>query len=147
MSVVRRLVARAAADSLWSAARGASAETSSSRSCPDCHDSLCCAARGFDGEDAPQLDVCLRCQLVWFDRDELCELPARSAQIERKIQLDPRLAQAMSAYQADLATRQKAEADHAGMLRRLDAGEYAQLLELLGPWRMLWFMFRHGFPS
>ncbi len=47
------------------------------RGCPACRAQMRVADVPIAGEGPLELDLCKRCQLVWFDRDELARLPLR----------------------------------------------------------------------
>lgn len=60
--------------------------------------------------DGPEIDVCRRCQLMWFDAGELDELPRRSPD-----------SLAAEAWQDELRQMQRRRADSeffAGLIRR-----------------------------
>lgn len=48
--------------------------------CPDCVQTMWCVPT-----EGPEIDLCRNCQLIWFDANELDELPHRSAEeLERE---------------------------------------------------------------
>lgn len=54
-----------------------SAPSATARRCPGCRDHMRVATVAIPAEGSLELDVCKRCHLVWFDRDELARLPLR----------------------------------------------------------------------
>lgn len=76
LPVIRKIIAAEAVNGLWQDARAQEAEDSG-LVCPSCGGKMSrLRARGGDGT-APILDVCPRCQAVWFDKDEQASLPQR----------------------------------------------------------------------
>lgn len=72
-SVTRSRIQKEAANRIWQKAREGGP---SAAACPACGYSMRLVALG-DANDSLELDVCMRCLLVWFDREELERLPAR----------------------------------------------------------------------
>jgi Zn-finger nucleic acid-binding protein len=68
VAVLRQHAPEAMVQALWSAARDSGRP--STRPCPSCEQFLRTFAAPGDG-DAPELDACPRCQLLWFDGQEL----------------------------------------------------------------------------
>jgi len=74
VAVVRAALEPATFKSFW--IHVAQDKGSPGRACPSCEQSMCVVpADGADG--VVQLDVCRRCQLIWFDPTELEALPAK----------------------------------------------------------------------
>lgn len=74
--------------------------------CPACHTRMLAVKPDF-GEVILALDVCRRCQLVWFDAGELEQLPALELAAPRVVPswpTDAAAASALSARLSDLAT-------------------------------------------
>lgn len=72
VSVVRRAAGQACVRHLWSPKEGASAP--SAKRCPVCQRRMQEIAGTFGGREM-RLDVCRRCQFVWFDPHEFESLP------------------------------------------------------------------------
>ncbi len=76
LPVIRKIIDAAAVNGIWQNARAREAEDSG-LDCPSCGGKMSrLRARGGNGT-APILDVCPRCQAVWFDKDEQTSLPQR----------------------------------------------------------------------
>lgn len=81
VSVVRRMAGRKTAKDLWQAANHP--EARSGAGCPTCHRQMASVPLPVEGREVP-LDVCTGCHVVWFDPQELEQLPEAPAPIEEK---------------------------------------------------------------
>lgn len=95
LPVLRRVVDPALLRDLWS--RTFEAPRTSGRACPSCQRPMLEVAPLADGEPVP-LDVCPRCQIVWFDAEEYERMPARIAASPEPPAPEPR-------HRPDRATR------------------------------------------
>jgi len=75
IGVARRAITPSAVTSLWVAAREHQGPLR--RECPSCQAPMVEVAAGAAG--GPAIDVCTRCQFLWFDRSEFEALPAQPA--------------------------------------------------------------------
>ena len=76
LSLLRRLVSRDFLNRLWQSARYGHGV--GQRPCPSCVRAMT-EVSGSSASGAPKLDVCTRCQIVWFDAGELERTPMPTA--------------------------------------------------------------------
>ncbi|MCP4450755.1 MAG: hypothetical protein GY809_04790 [Planctomycetes bacterium] len=71
LAVLRKLVGREVALTFW---REAMSSTRSDKACPSCTQALSVFTYSVD-QNAIELDLCKRCQFIWFDTGELEAFP------------------------------------------------------------------------
>jgi len=103
--VVRRVLSPEYSQYLWQRARHA--DQVSSLQCPSCGRSMRRVCVGPDHEPT-ELDLCLLCQFVWFDRGELERLPKRLHGVSRDRQLPEKAREQIALAQIRLAERRTA---------------------------------------
>jgi membrane associated rhomboid family serine protease/Zn-finger nucleic acid-binding protein len=88
--VLRRTANRNLADQFWMQARATAAD--GPRRCPACERPMKTVALPVDGRPL-ELDLCLRCYLIWFDPQEFETFPPRSTEgpEQEKLPLEARL--------------------------------------------------------
>jgi Zn-finger nucleic acid-binding protein len=74
LAVLRKLLGQDVALTFWREAR---ASTPSDRPCPSCHQTLHIFTCDVD-HNTIELDLCKRCQILWFDKGELEAFPVEA---------------------------------------------------------------------
>ena len=89
MSVLRKYLAGDIVKEFW--LKTINESTESTRECPSCKQPLNEFAASKD-EQRISLDLCKKCQLIWFDKDELEAFPKTTAEIPSDIEQQLELA-------------------------------------------------------
>ncbi len=91
LAVLRKLLEQDVVLDFWKKAR---TSKPSDRPCPSC----CQPLHGFSyplDQNAITLDICKRCQIIWFDKRKLEAFPVRPLPVDEQLS-DPRLQQALA---------------------------------------------------
>ena len=118
LAVVRRVVEPAVTRNLWQRVTGGASREGAE--CPACRRAMAEDALPFDARRALHLDVCVRCQVLWFDPHEFEQLPAKPLTPEpiRELPAEAREVEAIAkvqklARQAERADFGRGEPDEA----------------------------------
>ena len=99
MAVLRRIVEHKALASMWQAA--VQADERGDRPCPTCRQGMV-QTPASETHDAPVIDLCPHCQVVWLDATELEQLPLKpSPPPSRDKPADPKAREAMARFHLD----------------------------------------------
>jgi Zn-finger nucleic acid-binding protein len=101
MSVLRKYLADDVVREFWLKTMNESTE--SDRGCPSCKQPLNEFIASKD-EQRIRLDLCKKCQLIWFDKDELEAFPKTTAEVPSDI--EQQLAAAKVDFDAELERHQ-----------------------------------------
>jgi len=78
LAVLRKLLGQDVASNFW---REAMSSTPANRPCPSCHQALHAFKCDVD-HNAIELDLCKRCQIIWFDKGELEAFPIEAVAVD-----------------------------------------------------------------
>lgn len=147
LAVLRRIVARETINAVWQRVRQAvdegKATSLASRLCPTCSQPMVLTP-SCSTENKVMLDVCMRCQLIWLDAEELERLPARPPEPQPPPEkpLSPEAAEAMGLAMLESVMKRQQMQDEAEQLlvgrRSLGHGRVGLVGDVVGMLLRAW---------